>query len=42
MSKICVEILKIDKHIHLFNFPTSFYSFRHTLIPYEAREKTYF
>jgi len=42
MSKIFVEIVKTEKHINLFNIPTSFYRFRHTLILYEAREKTHF
>jgi len=37
-----VQIVKIQKHIHQFNFPTSFYSFRHPLIFYEATQKTYF
>jgi len=41
MSKIYVQILKIQKHIHQFNFPTSFYSFRHSLILCKAAEKTY-
>jgi hypothetical protein len=32
MSKIYVQIVTIQKHIHQFNFPPSFYSFKHSLI----------
>jgi len=42
MSKIHVEIVKIQKQIDQFNFPPTFNSFRHSLILYEATEKTYF
>ena len=39
MSKIYVQIVKIQKHIHQFNFPPSFNSFRHSLNLYEATER---
>ena len=39
LNNFCVKIVKFEKHIHQFNFPTSFYSFTHSLILYEATER---
>jgi hypothetical protein len=42
MNEIYVEIFKIEKHIHQFDFPTPFYSFSHLLILYDATQLTHF
>ena len=40
-EQICAQIVKIQNHIHQYNYPPSFYSFIHSLIFCEATQKKY-